>query len=108
MFRLTILGRCDLWVAEDERSIVGFLAMSRDRASYVDRLYIDPGAQRRGWGTRLVEHARVLSPAGLELHTHVENHAARAFYEKHGFVAVRLGISPPPESAADVEYHWRP
>lgn len=24
------------------------------------------------------------------------------------FVAVRFGTSPPPESAPDVEYHWRP
>ena len=32
----------------------------------------------------------------------------RAFYEKHGFVIARLGVSPPPESEPDVEYHWRP
>src|SRR5687767_7326134 len=48
------------------------------------------------------------SPDGLALHTHQENHAARAFYEKHGFRAVKFGISPPPENAPDVEYHWRP
>jgi len=29
-------------------------------------------------------------------------------YEKHGFIASRFGTSPPPESAPDVEYHWRP
>ena len=85
--------------------MVAFLAM---RSSYIDRLYVDPARQRRGWGTRLLEHARALSPRGLELHTHVENHVARALYEKHGFVAVRFGVSPPPESAPDVEYHWRP
>jgi ribosomal protein S18 acetylase RimI-like enzyme len=85
--------------------VVAFLAM---RGSYIDRLYVDPGWQRSGWGTRLLEHARTLSPRGLELHTHVENRAARALYQKHGFVAVRVGVSPPPESAPDVEYHWRP
>ena len=29
-----------------------------------------------------------------------------AGFEKHGFVAVKFGISPPPESAPDVEYAW--
>ena len=106
VFRRDILARCELWVGvEDDDRVVAFLAM---RASYIDRLYVDPAQQRKGWGTRLLEHARALSPRGLELHTHVENHAARALYEKHGFVAVRFGISPAPESAPDVEYHWRP
>jgi ribosomal protein S18 acetylase RimI-like enzyme len=107
-FRRDIAARCDMWVATagtaDER-IVGYLAM---RGSYVDRLYIDPPEQRRGWGALLIEHARGLHPEGLELHTHVENHGARALYERLGFVAVRFGTSPPPESAPDVEYHWRP
>jgi ribosomal protein S18 acetylase RimI-like enzyme len=49
-----------------------------------------------------------LSPNGLELHTHQENESACAFYEKHGFAAVKYGISPAPESVPDVEYHWRP
>jgi ribosomal protein S18 acetylase RimI-like enzyme len=105
VFNSDIVDRCDLWVGEEEGQVVAFLAL---RSSYINRLYVDPARQRGGWGTRLLEHARTLSPRGLELHTHVENGAARAFYEKHGFVVVRFGVSPPPESAPDVEYHWRP
>jgi ribosomal protein S18 acetylase RimI-like enzyme len=105
VFHRDIVERCEVWVGEDDGRVVAFLAL---RESYIDRLYVDPGRQRTGWGTRLLEHARALSPRGLELHTHVENTAARALYEKHGFVAVRFGVSPPPESAPDVEYHWRP
>jgi ribosomal protein S18 acetylase RimI-like enzyme len=56
----------------------------------------------------LLAHACSLSPQGLELHTHQQNTGARRFYERHGFAAVRFGLSPPPESAPDVEYHWRP
>ena len=59
-------------------------------------------------GTRLIIFAKSLSPNGLELHTHQENRAARSLYEKHGFKAVHFGTSPPPESAPDVEYHWKP
>lgn len=78
------------------------------RGSYIDRLYIDPDRWRLGWGNRFVAFAKHLSPGGLELHTHVENHGARMLYEKHQFRAVKFGTSPPPESAPDIEYHWRP
>lgn len=91
-------------MAEAETQIVGFLAINK---SYIDRLYIHPDHQRRGIGAALIQHAQTLSPRGLELHTHVKNEAACAFYEKHGFVAVKYGVSPPPESEPDVEYQWR-
>jgi putative acetyltransferase len=105
VFRKSILAHCDIWVGIQAERIVAYLAM---KDSYIDRLYIDPLEQRQGWGTRLVNFAKQRSPCGLELHTHQENHAARGFYEKHSFVAVKFGISPAPESAPDVKYHWRP
>ncbi len=104
-FRDHIFAECQIWLVEEAGSPLGFLAMN---GSFIDRLYILPEAQRRGIGTVLIQHAKALSPQGLELFTHQENVSARAFYEKHGFQAVRFGISPPPESAPDVEYHWRP
>ena len=96
---------CELWVAVDTGALVGYLAL---RQSYVDRLYVLPRTQRRGAGAALMQKARELSPAGLELHTHQKNTKARAFYEKEGFTAVRFGTSPAPENEPDVEYHWRP
>ncbi len=78
------------------------------KGSYIDRMYIDSPYWRQGWGTQLMAFAKGLCPEGLELCTHQENHGARQFYEKHGFTAVRFGISPAPENAPDVEYHWRP
>lgn len=105
VFQQVIAPHCELWVAMREDLIVAYLALKK---SYIDRLYVDPPEQRRGWGGLLIQHAKALQPDGLELHTHQENHGACAFYERYGFVAVRFGISPPPESAPDVEYHWRP
>ena len=104
-FRERIAPRCDVWVAEQERALVGFLAIC---GSYIDRLYVHPERQRKGIGTALIERAKELSPRGLELHTHQKNVQACAFYEAHGFRAVHYGLSPPPESEPDVEYHWRP
>jgi len=104
-FQSVIQPSCGLWVALEDGRVLGFLAL---RQSYVDRLYVHPDAQRRGVGSALLQHAIALCPSGIELHTHVRNGKARAFYEKEGLVAVKFGISPPPESEPDVEYHWRP
>jgi GNAT superfamily N-acetyltransferase len=105
IFRKVIQSRCTIWVGTADAQIVAFLAMD---GSYLDRLYVDPREWRKGWGTRLIQLAKALSPGVLELHTHQANRAARALYERHGFVTVKYGLSPPPESAPDVEYHWRP
>jgi GNAT superfamily N-acetyltransferase len=94
-----------LWVGTLGEEIVAYFALS---GSYIARLYVDPEHWRRGWGSRCISYAKMLEPNGLELHTHQQNFAARRLYEKHGFVAVKFGISPPPECAPDVEYHWRP
>ena len=105
-FRNVLLPNASsVWVATEGDRLLGYLAM---QGSYIDRLYIHPDRQRQGAGTALLAKARGLSPLGLELHTHVQNTQARAFYEKHGFKAVKFGVSPLPESAPEVEYHWRP
>jgi len=96
---------CTIWVATLDERVVAYLAM---KGTYIDWLYVDPREWRKGWGTQLVHFAKQLSPSGLELHTHQANVAARALYERHGFQAVKFGLSPAPESAPDVEYQWRP
>ncbi len=103
VFQPDIATRCALWVALDEERVVAFMALKQH---YIDRLYVDPCDQRQGWGSSLIDHAKSLHPQGLELHTHQANYSARAFYEKHGFIAVGFGTSPPPESAPDVLYRW--
>jgi ribosomal protein S18 acetylase RimI-like enzyme len=105
VFHNVIRVQCAIWVATLDERIVAYLAM---KGTYIDRLYVDPSEWRTSWGTRCIRLAKHLSPSGLELHTHQANAAARTFYERHGFQAVTFGISPPPESAPDVEYHWRP
>jgi GNAT superfamily N-acetyltransferase len=105
VFENVIRPKCNIWVGKIEEQIVAYMAMN---GSYIDRMYVDPPEWRKGWGTRFIYLAKQLSPMGLELHTHQENHAARTLYERNGFVAVKFGVSPAPESAPDVEYHWRP
>lgn len=105
VFASVIVPPNEIWVATEAGAVVAYLAMQN---SFIDRLYVDPAAQGKGWGTRLVEFAKQRRPTGLELFTHQQNHGARSLYEKLGFRAVRYGLSPPPENVPDVEYHWRP
>ncbi len=104
-FRESIAVRCEVWVAEISDDIVGYMALN---GSYLDRLYVSPDHQRQGVGTALLRHAMKHCDDGLELHTHQKNKPACTFYAKHEFVPVRYGVSPPPESEPDVEFHWRP
>jgi ribosomal protein S18 acetylase RimI-like enzyme len=103
-FKSSVLKNNRVWVVELQNRPVGFMAMNKD---FVDQLYIDPDYQRRGVGQSLLDFAREQSPDHLWLYTLQANVNARAFYEKNGFVAEKFGISPPPESEPDVEYHWR-
>jgi ribosomal protein S18 acetylase RimI-like enzyme len=105
VFRDVIRPCCAIWVGTSEERVVAFIALE---GSYVDRLYVDPAEWRRGWGQRLLAHAKRISPRGLSLHTHQANARARALYEKQGFEAVKFGVSPPPDRVPDVEYRWRP
>jgi GNAT superfamily N-acetyltransferase len=105
VFHNIIRPKCRIWVGTLNEQVVAYMAMN---GSYLDRMYVDPSEWHKGWGTRLIALAKERSPSGIELHTHEANHAARALYERQGFKAVQFGISPPPELAPDVEYHWRP
>jgi len=104
-FRDVVAVEHAIWIAEAAGRIAGFLAI---RGDFVDQLFVREGLQRRGVGTALLRKALALSPGGLRLFTFQRNLAARSFYEKHGFRAVKFGVSPPPESEPDVEYRWEP
>lgn len=105
VFRDHVRPGSDIRVGICDGQIVAFIAM---RGAWIDRLYVDPAHWRQGWGTRLIASARQRCPDGLDLVTHQQNLAARALYEREGFVATAFGISPAPESVPDVTYRWRP
>jgi ribosomal protein S18 acetylase RimI-like enzyme len=103
-FRDHVLMEDEIVVVESKQRPVAFMAMRDD---FIDQLYVHPDHQNRGIGKALLDFARQLSPEHLWLYTLQINMNARAFYEKNGFTAEKFGVSPPPESEPDVEYHWR-
>ena len=102
-FRGKILPACSVWVAERSGGLVGLMAIE---PPWIRQFSVFPEHQRRGIGPALLTRARDCSPAELRLFTFQRNDKARAFYEKHGFHIVALGVSPAPELEPDVEYRW--
>jgi putative acetyltransferase len=84
-------------------ALLGFMAL---RACWIDQLYVAPGQQGRGIGSRLIALAKAASPV-LQLWTFQRNTGARRFYAHHGFVAVeeRDG-SDNEEGEPDIRYQW--
>lgn len=103
-FRHQVLKKNKIWVVELDRRPVAFMAMENE---FIDQLYVHPDHQRKGIGEALLVFARDRSPEHVWLYTLQSNINARAFYERHGFIAEKFGYSPPPENEPDVEYHWR-
>ena len=78
-------------VAEDQSRIVGMMATSIGReASWIDQLYLSPGAVGEGLGTRMLEVALGSLTPPIRLYTFQQNTGARRFYERHGFRVVQM------------------
>ena len=69
-------------VADDEP--VGFLLMTD---GHIDMLFMDPVASGQGGGASLLMEAERLGARSLECFR--DNHAARRFYERHGWRMAR-------------------
>ena len=82
--------------------LVGFVAAN---ATSVAQLYVRVGWQRRGIGRTMLAWAKRQSSGSLWLYTFARNRRARAFYERHGFVAIAFGFEPMWQ-LDDVRYFW--
>jgi GNAT superfamily N-acetyltransferase len=101
----TALPGARVWVAaDDDGRPAGFLARERDLIAH---LYLRPDRWRQGIGSALIAAARADSPPRLRLFVFQRNLAARAFYEHHGFRAVRFGDGRTNmEAEPDALYEW--
>ncbi|WP_353192808.1 GNAT family N-acetyltransferase [Pandoraea pnomenusa] len=72
--------------------ILGFISVwSAD--GFIHMLYVKPGAQGQGVGTRLLEALPDWPTHSYRLKCLVRNLRARAFYERHGFCVTGHGVS---------------
>ena len=78
-----------VFVWEEARALVAVLAISADQMeSWIEQLYVLPGWNGRGIGTKLLGHAHSTLPAPIHLYTFQQNAGARRFYERNGYTAV--------------------
>ena len=101
-----LLGRDEVWVAEEAASVVGFAALSGDM---LEHLYVHPDAQRRGAGAALLAKVKAERRGGFSFWVFQQNAGARRFYEAHGCRVVRLTDGRRNEERTpDALYEWRP
>ena len=99
----------ELWVAEDEGRLLGFLGIEHSTnlgAPVLERLYVEPAEQNRGVGTALLEKAKELRPGELYLWVFQKN-PARRLYERHGFQLMKVTDGAENmEREPDALYRW--
>lgn len=100
-FRDVVLPTYELWLIGPPRNPSAMMVLSH---GWVEQLYVAPDRFRRGHGSKLLRFAQSRNDE-LHLWTFEANAGARAFYEKHGFVAV--GVSAENEEGVPaVRYRW--
>ncbi len=77
-------------VAEKDGKIAGFVvALSRGNRGHIVTIDVVSPARRSGLGSQLIaaaeDHLRAASCQTVSLETAVDNHAALAFYKRHGY-----------------------
>ena len=88
------LARGDLWwdkllVNGRMAGFASYFLLHEARAMKLDKLYVNPADQRRGYGRMLIDRAVIMARAygcdSLVLAVNKRNASAIAAYEKHGF-----------------------
>jgi len=93
-------------VAELDGRVAAYARFTR---TWLDDLYVAPGAQRDGLGGALLELVKSLRPQGFGLWVFESNLPARQFYARHGLVEVeRTDGSANEEREPDIRMIWDP
>ena len=89
--RETLIPAGGVTVALTDGAVAGVLALQHGKdAAWIDQLCVHPTQAARGIGRALLAHALATLPGPVQLWTFQANLHARAFYERHGFVAARF------------------
>ncbi len=78
------------WIYCENDRILGFFSLFNDNLA---ALFVDPSAQSRGIGRKLLDHAKSLQP-NLSLNVYEQNIRAVSFYSRNGFRVVQAQKDP--------------
>jgi putative acetyltransferase len=111
-WRSELVPGCIIMVAEQSNAaagaageLIGFVTIEA-KSGYLDQLVVAP----ERWGSHaaaaLLDAAKDVAPAGIDLHVNCDNERAIRFYKKHGFVVT--GEDANPRSGAPIyKLSWR-
>lgn len=99
-----LMIRGEIWVAELENCLVGFIVVFKEEQE-LNQIFVDPQYQNQGVGSILMNKAKEICPQKLKLTTLQQNKRACHFYEKHGFKAGKLSVNKY-NKQANIEYNW--
>jgi len=99
-WRSELVPACSIMVAEAGRGVAGPEAgtiagfVTVDPANgYLDQLVVAPEAWGSDLARVLIEAAKQIAPAGLDLDVNQDNLRAIGFYKKHGFAITGKGVN---------------
>ncbi|HEX2655002.1 MAG TPA: GNAT family N-acetyltransferase [Xanthobacteraceae bacterium] len=92
-WREELVPTATIVVAEIDGNVAGFVTVDLSNG-YLDQIVVAPEAWGRGIAEALLDEAKHLSPAKLELHVNQDNARAIGFYAKHGFATVGEEVNP--------------
>ena len=104
--RERLFGEQEVWVAERDGELVGFMVLGRP--DWLEHLYLDRAATGAGLGSRFVELAKAELAGPIQLWTFQSNTGAQRFYARHGFVPVQWTDGDNEEQAPDVRLVFTP
>ena len=96
----------EVWVGDDGRAVVGFIALRRP--DWIGHIYLHPDYTGHGLGTRMIELAKQELGGPIQLWTFQSNAGARRFYARHGFAEVEQTDGDNEEHAPDVRLLFTP
>jgi putative acetyltransferase len=105
-WRDVLVATATIVVAERDGALIGFVTVDPE-TGYLDQIVVAPEAWGSGVAETLLDEARRISPAGIDLDVNADNDRAISFYGKHGFAVTGRDVNP--RSGAPVlKLRWRP
>jgi GNAT superfamily N-acetyltransferase len=98
--RDVLFAQDQVWVAEREGRLVGFMALRPP--DWLDQIYLDSTVTSAGLGSRLMQVAKRELRGRIQLWTFQSNLPALRFYARHGFVPVQWTDGDNEEGQPDV------
>ena len=84
-WRQELVPVANIVVAEQNGALTGFVTVD-PKTGYLDQIVVAPEHWGAGVALALLDEAKRLSPAGLDLLVNKDNDRAIRFYQKHGFI----------------------